>query len=86
MVAQLIDDDDVGMLQHSRGFGFTVETLQQIRIFGEGAGHHFDGNQALNQVVHGLVDDAHATFADDLYNVVFPNFCQCVLRHLPLGP
>ena len=74
MIAQVIDDDDVGVLQHAGGFGLTVEALEQVGILGKAAGHHLDGDDALDEVIHRLVHDAHAALAQNLNDVVLADF------------
>ena len=63
LIAQVIHDDDVRVLQHPGGLCFTVETLEQIRVLGKPAGHHLDCDQTADAAVRCLVDDAHAAFA-----------------------
>src|SRR5438876_3251902 len=74
MIAQVIDDDDVGVLQHAGGFGLTVEALEQVGILGKAAGHHLDGDDALDEVIHRLVHDAHAALAQNFNDVVLADF------------
>jgi hypothetical protein len=60
VLADLVDLDDVRMLQVSHRFGLTPEA-KQLLATGMGAGQdHFEGDQAIELHVPGLVNDAHA--------------------------
>ena len=71
--AHLENLHDVGVLQTGDGLGLDAEALQLLRS-GAGAGaDHFEGNQALERPVPGLVNDAHAAPAQLFQDLISGN-------------
>src|SRR5207248_2010097 len=73
LFAEVIDDDNVGMLETAGRLGLTIEALEEIGIIGEAAGHHLDSDQSTDAVVHRPVNDPHATFAQNVDYIVLPD-------------
>ena len=77
-LADFVDRHDVRMVQAGRGLGFGSEALQ-IRRTSQAAGpDHFHGHQAMEALLLGLVDHAHAALANLLEQVV-------IAKGAPLG-
>src|ERR1700758_3608322 len=70
VISQFKYSDDIGMLQAARGLSFAEESFQQIRIVGIPAGHHLDGDQAVEKWIGGLVDDTHPAATNHIDHVV----------------
>ena len=60
----LVDGDDVGVVQRRGSFGFLDEAGAAFGVGELTAGEELDGDGAVKARVAGLVDDAHAAFAD----------------------
>src|SRR5262249_46455910 len=52
------------------------------RIIGVADRHDLDGDHAIEEGILGAIDDAHATPADDIENVVFPNLLGYRCSHV----
>jgi len=59
-LADLVDRDDVGMVQGGGRPGFLGEAAETIRAGGERLGQELDGDVAVQVVVAGAIDLAHA--------------------------
>ncbi len=78
-VAQLVDGDDVGMLKAASRTRFRVEALQKIGVVGKTGSECFEGDNAVNEGVAGLIDDTHGALADLLNDFEFaelPHRCR----------
>src|SRR5262249_42875299 len=63
-LAELVDSDDVRVVELGEGAGFAVETFGETGAAG-GLGEDFEGDDAVEGILPGLVDGAHAAFADE---------------------
>ena len=70
MLGDLIDGANVGVIQSRGGAGFATKTLEGLRILGNVIGQKFEGDEAAEFCVFGLVNNAHATTAELLNNAV----------------
>ena len=61
-----VDSSDVRMIQGGACFGFTLETTEGLRIFGDIIGQELQGDKAAQFDVFGLVDDTHPPTAEPL--------------------
>ena len=61
---QPVNRGDVGMIERGEQFGFALEPGEAIGVRGHSGRQHLDGHRALQAGVGGLVDLAHASFAD----------------------
>ena len=68
--ADLVDLDDVGMSQPRDRLGLDAEARQVVGPRLDAAADHLEGDQAVQAGVAGLVDDAHAPFAQPLEDLV----------------
>jgi hypothetical protein len=66
----IIDRADVGMIQRGGSTGFLEESRLFIRCGAEMMGEEFERNIAVQLRAMGLIDDAHATFAKFLKDIV----------------
>src|SRR5436853_1738724 len=69
------------MLEHARALRFAIETLQQIRVLSEAAGHHLDSDAALDQRIPALIDDAHAALAERFQDLVLADLFELGRGH-----
>ena len=67
----VINRNDIGMLQASRGLGFAVESLQHIGIFGHALGDGLERYQPIDNGVAGAINDSHRATAQLLDQFVF---------------
>ena len=58
------DVPDVGMVQRGEDFGFPLEPGESIRIIREGVGQDLQRHVTVELGISGLIDLAHAAFAD----------------------
>ncbi len=73
MLAHIVDLDDVRVLQARDRLGFHAKADQVLGIR-RGAGQdHLDRDLAIELLVHGLVDHAHAAAAQDALHLVAGN-------------
>jgi hypothetical protein len=56
------------MVQRRGSAGFAAEALQRQRIAGNVVGQELQGDKAAQAGILGLVDDAHAAAAAELFN------------------
>ena len=63
VLADVIDSADVGVVQGGGGLGFAAKSLERLAVLGEFFRQEFQGNEATETGVLGLVDDAHAAAA-----------------------
>ena len=64
LVADVMEGADVRVVQRRDGFGFSLESLLEIRISRNVLGQHLDGDGAVQAGVAGLVDLTHPARAD----------------------
>ena len=68
MLSNVINGANVWMVQGGGRFSFALESSDGLGIAGKLIGQEFDGNEAMQPRVLGLVDDTHpasAQFLDD---------------------
>jgi hypothetical protein len=65
VVANLVD---AGMVQDGSNAGFAAETFQRLRVLGDVRGQEFEGHEAAQFSVFGLIDDAHSATAQLFQN------------------
>ncbi len=73
VLADLVNCADVGMIQRGRRTRFAAESLQSLRITGEGIGQKFEGDKAAELEVLSLINHTHPTAPDFVYNAVVGN-------------
>ena len=65
--ADLVHGDDVGVRHPGHRLGLTQHAVAGLRVFAQGlAAQDLDGDLAIELVVVGGVDDAHAALTDDV--------------------
>src|ERR1017187_849204 len=70
LLVNLIDGADVGMVQGRCSFGLPLEAAQCLRVSGYFIRKEFEGDEAVQFDVLGLVHDTHSTAAELLNNAV----------------
>ena len=69
LLPDLVHRHDIRMIQRGRGLGFAQES--KARIFIDGAGReNLDGDGAMQDLIHRLIDNAHAARAERVLNGV----------------
>ena len=66
----VVDGHDVRMLERHRDLRLPGEALTEAMVECELGGHELEGDRSLQPEVVGAVDDAHATPADQLLDLV----------------
>lgn len=74
MFAEFVDGYDVGVLKTGSRFCLAEEPIKQIGALRGVDGHDLDGHQAIQKRILRPVDDSHPAFADDVDDVVLPDF------------
>lgn len=70
-LAAIVDGDDGGVLELAGGFGFAIEAFEGVVFAAESfAADDFYGDFAHQFGVHGAVDNAHAAFAEFVFDFV----------------
>ena len=64
VLADFVDGADVGMIESRGGACLAAEALQRLRVARHFVGQEFEGDEAAEVGVFGLVDDAHAAAAE----------------------
>ena len=59
-LADVVNGADVGMVQRGSGLGLAAETLQSLAVLGDVFREEFQGDEAIEAGVFGLVNDTHA--------------------------
>jgi hypothetical protein len=59
LFADFVDGTDIGMIQRGSSLGFVLEALKSLRILCDAVGKKFQGNEAAELDIFGLVDDTH---------------------------
>ena len=79
---------NVGMVQSRGGTSFALESFQRLAVFRQFLRKEFEGDQAAQSGVFGLVDDAHAPaaelFEDAVVRKGFPEECLRVRHSLQI--
>src|SRR5262249_54306833 len=70
MLADLVDSADIGVIQSRCGAGLAAEALKSLGVVGRIVGKKFEGDEAAERGVLGLVDDTHPTAAEKLNDAV----------------
>ena len=65
-LAEFVDGHDVGMVQPGQRAGFAIEALGEIRSGGGLRREDFQRDDPVQGGLAGLVDGAHAAFADEV--------------------
>src|ERR1700674_262249 len=73
LLANVVNRADVGMVESRCGLGFTLKTGKSLGVFGYFIGQEFQGNEAVQPRVFGLVDYPHPTTAEFLDDAVVRN-------------
>src|SRR5262249_30916842 len=71
VLTEIVDRDDVGVAQLRAGLGFAKEARAQLIALVYVFGDDLEGNHTLEQGVACLVDGAHPSPPDLLYDLVF---------------
>ena len=82
LFADFVDGDDIGMVQSGSGFGLLHEARATVGIGAAGFGQQFDGDETVQALVAGLVDPAHAAFADFFEQGEMPQFAAVHIRSI----
>ena len=64
VLADFVNGDDVGMVQRRSSFGLLDEASAAVGISAARFGQQFDGDQAFQARIPGLIDPAHTTLTD----------------------
>ena len=64
VAADVVDRADVRIVERGDGARFLLEALPRLRVSGERAGQHLDGDRAVEPRVTGAIDLAHAARAE----------------------
>jgi len=67
LFANVVNGADVGVVESGSRLGFAAEALQRLAILGDVFGEEFQGDEAIEPGVFGLVYNAHAA-ATQLFN------------------
>jgi hypothetical protein len=62
-LADVVAGDDVGVVELGRGAGFQEESADVFLVFRQASGQDLQGDDAVERNLAGLVDGAHAAFA-----------------------
>ena len=73
MLAEFVNGADVGMLQRRHRPRLTLEALQRHRVACQLFGQKFQGHEAAELGVLGLVHQAHSTASEQLQHPVVRN-------------
>ena len=73
LLADFVDGADVGMIQGGSGARFAAETFEGLRIAGNVFGQKFQGDEAAEFSVLGLVNNAHAPAAQFFEDAIMRN-------------
>src|SRR5262249_20915450 len=68
--AKIVKPDAVGMLYARHGLGFTVKALERLFLGNQVTVQHLDGDNAIEMLVPGLIDDTHAAPSQYRLNLV----------------
>src|SRR5208282_218471 len=63
LLANVVDGADIRMVERGRSPGLAAEALERLAVSGYIFGEEFQGDEAVEAGVLGLVDDAHAAAA-----------------------
>ncbi len=69
-LANIVNGADVGMVQGGSRLGLTAKTLQRLPVLGDVLREEFQGDEAIEAGVFGLIDDTHAATAKFLDDAV----------------
>ncbi len=73
MLPDFVDGADVRMIQRRCGTGFAQEAFIGLPILGDAIGQKFEGDEAVQRGVFGLVDHTHAAATQLLHDPVVRN-------------
>ena len=86
MHANMMNDEDVRMIECTRGLRFLFEAIKSIRVLGQRSGQNFDCDVAVQLRIPRPVHLAHAAGADFLSDaIVREGFANHVWRIVLLG-
>ncbi len=80
ILANLIDMDDVGVIEGRGGAGLLEKTPFSLPVGVDFPGDEFQGDEAVELAVAGLVHDSHPALADGLQEQVARNLPSCQTR------
>jgi hypothetical protein len=63
VLADVMNGADIRMIESGSGLGFALEAGQRLGVFGDVVGKEFEGDEAVEAGVFGLVDYAHSAAA-----------------------
>jgi hypothetical protein len=72
-LTNVVDGTDVGMVEGRRRFGFAAKALERLAILSNVFRKEFEGDEAIEAGVFGLIDDAHAATTQLFNNAVVGN-------------
>jgi len=64
LLAGVVDGADVGVVQRRRSLGLALKAGKSLRVAGNFFRQEFEGNEAMQPCVFGLVNHAHAATAE----------------------
>ena len=73
LLANVMNGADIGMVQSGRRLRFPLESSQRVGIARQLFRKEFQGNEAMQTRVFGLVDHAHSTATESLVDTVVRN-------------
>ena len=77
LFTDVVDGADVRVIQSGGGFGFATEALEGLGVAGQVIWEKFEGDEAVETSLFGLVDNTHATAAEPFEDAVVRD---CVIR------
>jgi hypothetical protein len=69
------------VLQRAGRLRLAKEAVVQLRLAGQGVGHHLDRDGALQDQIEGAVDRPHGPLADELDDLVLADLREVAMRH-----
>ena len=70
ILADIMDNDDIRVLQAGRGISLLPEALQELLITGETLVQHLNGHQPAQQQILRLINHGHAAAAHTFKELV----------------
>ena len=85
MLARVVNDDDVRMVQRPGGASFLLETTEPVRIGRKRRRENLDGDVAAEAFVLGAIHLAHAAFPERGEHFIATETSACRKHHRVTG-
>ena len=82
VAVEIVDFDDGGVVEAGGGLGFLQEVLAEGGLPGQVGAHDLEGYRPGQFQVLGLVNRAHAAFAEKGFNLIMLNLLPNQIAHL----